>query len=663
MFLLRPVVWVLAALAYAVSSSTHAAEGGVFSPQGEIKGVRQVRAQFSEPMIPFGDPRAGETSPFIWSCSGPSPQAQARWADPKNWILDFSRDLVAGVSCRFELRADAKTLQGAALGGARVFEFTTGAPAIDAIQPYPDTRIAEDQAFIIKFDGAVAPSAFEKSLFLIVEGMDEKVPLTPVEPALRDSILKAKFASRGYDLKKLENRAVVRGRTNLPPGKAVKLVWLPEKSRSAAPAAAPAERTGIRDRLKGMLKRWKDQAAEGPAVNPEGQSFDYTVRQPFRATFTCERENAESPCLPITPMVLTFSSSADWKLLAGARIEGVGGGGSFKPKQPEEAAAKSGKSAVLVEQLVFEPPFPENRKFRLVLPSGLQDDAGRTLDNAATFPLEIATGRLPPLAKFSANFGIIESRPEAVVPLTLRQVEGSLSAGLVEIPGSVARIEGSSLKSILEMMNRAGQQDGWESRQKSVIASIPGLSPKKFTAKKANPEAAFEVIGVPLPGPGFYLLEVNSPRLGAALNESKKPVFVSTAVLATNLGVHLKRSREDSLVWVTELDSARPVGDAEVVLMDCSGNELARGRTDREGIWKGPVVSPASHYCDKPSGRGVYAFAKKGEDFSFVNSEWDGGIESWRFNMPGVHSSEENGAHTVLARTLLDEGLDFWAWR
>ena len=100
-----------------------------------------------------------------------------------------------------------------------------------------------------------------------------------------------------------------------------------------------------------------------------------------------------------------------------------------------------------------------------------------------------------------------------------------------------------------------------------MIASIPGLSPKKFTAKKANPEAAFEVIGVPLPGPGFYLLEVKSPRLGAALNENKKPVFVSTAVLATNLGVHLKRSREDSLVWVTELDSARPVGDAEVVLI------------------------------------------------------------------------------------------------
>ena len=128
------------------------------------------------------------------------------------------------------------------------------------------------------------------------------------------------------------------------------------------------------------------------------------------------------------------------------------------------------------------------------------------------------------------------------------------------------------------------------------------------------------------------------------------------AVLATNLGVHLKRSREDSLVWVTELDSARPVGDAEVVLMDCSGNELARGRTDREGIWKGPVVSPASHYCDKPSGRGVYAFAKKGDDFSFVNSEWGGGIERWRFNMPGEHSSEENGAHTVLARTLLRAG-------
>src|SRR5512139_2426394 len=52
-----------------------------FSPQGEVKGVRQVTARFSEQMVPFGDPRLVE--PFEITCPE---KGRARWADGKNWI-------------------------------------------------------------------------------------------------------------------------------------------------------------------------------------------------------------------------------------------------------------------------------------------------------------------------------------------------------------------------------------------------------------------------------------------------------------------------------------------------------------------------------------------------------------------------------------------------
>jgi alpha-2-macroglobulin len=52
-----------------------------FSPQGTVKGVRQVAARFSDPMVAFGDPRLPE--PFQIDCPE---SGKARWADVYNWI-------------------------------------------------------------------------------------------------------------------------------------------------------------------------------------------------------------------------------------------------------------------------------------------------------------------------------------------------------------------------------------------------------------------------------------------------------------------------------------------------------------------------------------------------------------------------------------------------
>src|SRR4051794_26781963 len=67
-----------------------------FSPQGEVKDVRQVVSRFSEPMVAFGDPRL--ESPFDVQCDA---KGRGRWADSRNWIYDFENDLPAGLKCSF----------------------------------------------------------------------------------------------------------------------------------------------------------------------------------------------------------------------------------------------------------------------------------------------------------------------------------------------------------------------------------------------------------------------------------------------------------------------------------------------------------------------------------------------------------------------------------
>ena len=55
----------------------------IFSPQGTVKGVRQVSVRFSEQMVPFGDPRA-LIDPFEIDCPE---KGTSRWADRKELDL------------------------------------------------------------------------------------------------------------------------------------------------------------------------------------------------------------------------------------------------------------------------------------------------------------------------------------------------------------------------------------------------------------------------------------------------------------------------------------------------------------------------------------------------------------------------------------------------
>jgi hypothetical protein len=96
-----------AAGVFAAGCACAAPQIDVFTPQGQAKNVRQVAVRFSEPMVAFGDPRLAE--PFEIDCPE---KGSARWADQKNWVFDFERDLPAGVRCSFKVKPDLKTNGG-----------------------------------------------------------------------------------------------------------------------------------------------------------------------------------------------------------------------------------------------------------------------------------------------------------------------------------------------------------------------------------------------------------------------------------------------------------------------------------------------------------------------------------------------------------------------
>jgi hypothetical protein len=146
---------VLAAALAAAAIDAAAATVEAFSPQGEVKGVRQVAARFSAQMVPFGDPRVVE--PFDVACPE---KGTGRWADGRNWVFDFARDLPAGVACTFTVKPGLATLAGEAVAPA-TFAFTTGGPAIRRSLPYEGAAIDENQVFILALDAPATDASIE----------------------------------------------------------------------------------------------------------------------------------------------------------------------------------------------------------------------------------------------------------------------------------------------------------------------------------------------------------------------------------------------------------------------------------------------------------------------------------------------------------------------
>ena len=637
----------------------------LFSPQGTVKSVRQVTARFTDPMIPFGDPRS-HTDPFDISCPA---KGSGRWADSHHWIYDFEADLPAGLSCEFAIRKGLKTLDGAILGGKQVFSFSTGGPAVITSRPYEGNLIDEEQIFILTLDAEPDPGSIEKHVVFSVDGIENPIGIKMIEGAAREKILQKVYPSRYLRTlpDKLNGNKVhaplvlIQCKQRFPNDVNVSLVW----------GRGVRSKTGV--------------------ATDQDQVLSYKTRQAFKADFSCERENRQAACIPLLPMTLNFSAPISKeiakKIILRASPEKA-------DKNPNARRKKGGQVAGPVKKIQtaqfdqnendvytvsFPGPFPERAGYLLELPGDIKDDAGRSLVNADRFPLAVRTGEYPPLAKFPARFGIIESQPRPLLPVTIRNIEAKIRLTTLQVAkaGEDVKLTGK----ILPVSVHQGQNiQHWlrklamASRVKSLLAGEKAA--KAFSMPKPHAAKAFEVVGIPLAKPGFYMVELESRILGKSLLAENRPMYVQTAALVTNLSAHFKWGRESSLVWVTTLDKALPVKDAQVTIRNCQDAVIWRGKTDASGIARIPGSIPKTDTLPSCSFKydedrdyrydesymlsglqsGLFVTVQTPHDMTFVHSSWDQGIEPWRFQLPEEYYQSPVLAHTILDRTLFRAG-------
>ena len=618
-----------------------------FTPQGTIKKVRQVSVRFSAPMVPFGDPRVA--SPFDVVCSE---EGTGRWIDSRNWTYDFTRDLPAGVQCTFRLRSDLTTLDKQALTGRHEFAFSTGGPAIRFSRPYDGSKsIDEEQAFALVLDTEATPASIQAHTWFSIEGIEERVGVSLLTGETRETLLKTLprwIVSEGPVI-------LLQAKQRFPNGAKISLTW----------GAGITSHSGI--------------------TTQQDQTLAFKTRNAFTATFHCERTNKKAGCMPVKPMEIGFSAPVAWDQARQITLVSAEG----KQWAPHEDAEQNQQDP-FVHRVRFLDPFPETTKFTVELPADLRDDADRPLVNADRFPLTVRTDPFPPLAKFSARFGIIESQADPTLPVTLRNLEPEIQAKLLPIKtasnaaasddqaqppaqGKITRIPPTQLAQILPWLRRVAMAK----RQTSVFDLHPDKrSVRDFTLPKPNGAKAMEIVGIPLESPGLYIVELESKRLGTALMDKPQPMYVPTAALVTNLSVHLKWGRENSVVWVTSLDTAQPVATAQIAVQDCQGTIVWQGQTDEHGIahvdklpprdslpncrWPDKAFDDFFDYSQISALRyltgGLFVTAQRENDLSFVHSSWDDGLERWRFQLPSENYWGPAFAHTIFDRSLFRAG-------
>ncbi len=255
-----PLAWAALCLGMWVTPFAHAARVVRVSPQGEVATVDQVVVKFDEAMVPAGDPRA--QAPATVRCADASLTGDVHWLEPKIWVYDFKQPLPPGAKCSVEMRSTLAAVSGTALSGTTRYGFNTGGPAVTSIRPSYGP-IDENQIFILTLNGEAATETVRKNAWCETEGLGERIGVKSIEGDTRTALLKR------FNLEKQAPRVVMlQCNRTLAAGAKMHLVW---GAGIATPSGVPTK---------------------------QARRFEYEVREPFTASFSCERENANAPCTP-----------------------------------------------------------------------------------------------------------------------------------------------------------------------------------------------------------------------------------------------------------------------------------------------------------------------------------------------------------------------------
>ncbi|MBF0610544.1 MAG: DUF1311 domain-containing protein [Magnetococcales bacterium] len=647
-----------------------------FSPTGVMPKVRQVVVRFNNPMVNFGDPRLAP--PFDMQC----PEAgTGRWIDGKQWVFDFNRDLPPGLTCTFTLKPELAQ-QGK---NKQKFSFSTGGPERIFSWPYEEYDINDEQVFILGFNSYVDPASIRDHVSCAVPGVGERIGVNIVTGKDRGALLAAQkenYQLRSYfetllgvsQASDLSKDAEKQGLIRLPAGSNPQEQFQKMLDAPDSPLVTLQCKQRFPAEEKIQLVVGEGIRTPSGVVQQTPSSLEYKVQKTFHAKFSCSRFRKEAGCIPSLSMSLYFNRPLN-DAQSGAVVLKDEKGVRYPGKVDTEGWENHAGSMI-----TFAGPFPASHNLTLEIPAALQDETGRPLTNQKAFPMVVRTDKEGPMAKFPSEFSIVEQKEDALIPITVRNLEnlapkskGKPTPALPQIQGKMLRLDPPAIQNgrlsfgVMEWFKKVKEvrkdlDEQFEPKKPGYDSVLEDISEDRlttFTLPRTTSEQEMEVIGIPLQKSGVHVLEVVSDRLGEALHDEQHPYHVSTIALATNLSIHFKEGAESSLGWVTSLDQGKPVAGARLVVANCNGAIYFNGTTDDKGLARIELALPKEAErpsCGEKWQRDLLVVAMLGDDYSFLLSRWGEGIQPTDFNLKTSYQTDSLRHTTILDRPLFRAG-------
>jgi uncharacterized protein YfaS (alpha-2-macroglobulin family) len=589
-------------------------------PTGEIATVaaaNEIRVVFSEPMIALGRV-APVVEPAFFRIT-PAVDGVFRWSGTTILIFTPAAPLPLATKYDVSIAGTAAALSGRTLGSTYTFSFITPTVRLLRTDWYrPGGRYDAAPIVALRFNQAVKPEDVLRHL----RGRFESHPFTAAPLTQSgDAYLRANapgsFAA--YDRKIAQARAAASASS--PVMFVLAREWDKERFVPApdlvvlqATTAVPVE-SWVRVELDGRMPSPAGLATPGHAQS-------YTIKT--QPAFLVAAMGCESSCDPDDRNPILFTAYVKTMAFGAAlRASDVTDARRPRPLRKGEPPTRPSwqrdeSSDLTVEDAGFQTPAPSST-WLVTLPPTLQATDGQTL--GYTWAAQVDNWHQRAFTSFGDGHGVWEKGGGAVLPFYARNMQN--------VKQWAAPVEPQALMSTLLDLQHANFRRAPET---PAMQRRLGLTPDRIQSHGLDLSGALKPSGN---GLVWAAVEEGDPiaQSRAARSRDDSAIVRSTLVQVTNLAISVKDSPQNTLLFVTRLDTAAPVAGARVSIVTGDGETRWTGTTGPDGVAMAPAMrlrSPKHWYNEFA----FIATAEKDGDVAYTGSDWYDGMLPWAFDLP-----------------------------
>lgn len=604
---LRGLLFVLLSLLTACGPVPNGGSAPMTLPEGK---PRPVEVTFASPMrevdnlddaaailVGFNQPMTMLQPIPMDKVTGPlylDPQVGGKYRWKGTATLVFTPDKPLPYATKFKGTVPARTasLNGQILEKDYVFEFETPRPRLVRSQPADEGRwVALDATFLLEFNQPMEPAKLAGQLSFETVTQDKTKTVT--EATVREP-----------DDKELERYF------GADPDDATKARF----KNLVAVVPARALQTGQSYNLvlkKGLL------GAGGPLGSEEEQKISFSTVNKFEVSNLSE--DKQTDVRPDESLSFGFSNPVTYAQLA----KNI----TFEPsvKIPESYLEDDDYAS---DDLYFYLRMQPRTAYTVKLGAELQDQFGNKLGQEKTFSFK--TGDYAPGIRMPEGTAVLET-----------------GAGEPRIPIGMLNVKKATLKVAV-----LSQKEALEASQK-----LSSYAPKAMKSFNLEPNDQVNVLQDRYFKTEQALGKAKSGWLYLKLHHDDENHDYDRKLLVqvTNLGLTAKFSPENTIGWVTALDTGKPVAGATVELRTAEDKLLDTATSAADGTvsFKG-WSNYGLKQKDRWSQPELYLVARSGPDMALIGNNWNWNIDPWSFDLPYDYSPE---LPTLVGMAFTERGL------